>query len=74
MRYTGFIDFNGQVKVYALGLLGLDKDVKTYYLDNAITSEQLVLNCINYMLTNEYNGYTFYTHNFGQYDSKIKPR
>lgn len=60
---------DGYAKVYAIGFVGLHKNVKTYYLDNGITSEQLVLNCINDMLTNEYNGYTFYTHNLGRYDS-----
>jgi hypothetical protein len=55
--------------VYALGFVILGEEPKTYYLNDGITSEQLVLNCLNDMLVNKYNGYTFYTHNFGNYDS-----
>jgi hypothetical protein len=64
-----FDDVDGCTKVYALGFAILGKDSKTYYIDSSITSEQLVLKCINDMLVNELNGYTFYTHNFGRYDS-----
>ena len=38
-------------------------------MDDGITSDELVLKCIDDMLVNEFNGYTFYTHNFGKYDS-----
>ena len=64
-----FDDVDGYAKVYALGFVALGEKAKVYYLDNNITSEQLVLNCLNDMLVNKYNGYTFYTHNFGRYDS-----
>lgn len=64
-----FDDIDGSTKVYALGFAILGKDSKMYYIDNTITSEELVLKCINDMLVNELNGYTFYTHNFGRYDS-----
>ncbi len=42
---------------------------KTYYLHDGISSEELVLRCIDDMLVNEFNGNTFYTYNFGRYDS-----
>lgn len=64
-----FEDFDGYAKVYALGFVVSGETPKTYYLDDKIGSDQLVLNCINDMLSNKYNGYTFYTHNFGRYDS-----
>lgn len=64
-----FTDKDGYAKVYALGFAVLGEKSNTYYLDNGLTSEQLVLNCLNDMLTNKYNGFTFYTHNFGRYDS-----
>jgi len=64
-----FTDRDGYAKVYALGFAVLGEKSNTYYLDSGITSEQLVINCLNDMLTNKYNGFTFYTHNFGRYDS-----
>jgi hypothetical protein len=64
-----FDDVDGYAKVYALGFAVLGEDSKTYYLDKGITSEQLVLKCLNDMLVNKYDGHVFYTHNFGKYDS-----
>ena len=64
-----FDDVDGYAKVYALGFATLEKGSKMYYLDNDNTSEKLVIECLNDMLVNEYNGYIFYTHNFGKYDS-----
>lgn len=66
-----FEDLDGYAKVYALGFTVLGGKVQTYYLNENITSEQLVLKCIDDMLVNQYNGYIFYTHNFGRYDSKF---
>jgi DNA polymerase type B, organellar and viral len=66
-----FEDKDGYAKVYALGFATLDKNVKMYYLENGVTSEQLVLKCIDDMLVNQYNGYVFYTHNFGRYDARF---
>jgi hypothetical protein len=66
-----FEDIDGYAKVYALGFTVLGGKVQTYYLNENITSEQLVLKCIDDMLVNQYNGYIFYTHNFGRYDSKF---
>jgi DNA polymerase type B, organellar and viral len=63
-----FIDLDGFAKVYALGYKVLNKDVEVFYLNDDITSDQLVINCLNIML-NKYHGYLFYTHNFGKYDS-----
>ena len=64
-----FIDSDGYVKVYALGFYVLGGSVKSYYLDDTMTSEELVLKYIDDMLINNYKGYTFYIHNFGRYDS-----
>jgi DNA polymerase type B, organellar and viral len=47
----------------------LDGKAKTYYLEDGMTSDDLVLKCIDAMLVNDYKGYTFYTHNLGRYDS-----
>src|SRR6266700_2540046 len=66
-----FEDLDGYAKVYALGFTVLGGKVQTYYLNENITSEQLVLKCIDDMLVNQYNGYIFYTHNFGRYDSRF---
>jgi hypothetical protein len=62
-------EVDGYAKVYALGFKVLNQESRMYYMDNGVTSDQLVLQCIDDMLANEYNGYTFYTHNFGKYDS-----
>lgn len=64
-----FKDIDGYAKVYALGFYVLGGKVKIYYLEDRISSEELVLRCIDDMLVNEFNNYTFYTHNFGSYDS-----
>jgi hypothetical protein len=55
--------------VYALGFFVLGGTPKTYYLEDGISSDELVLKCLDDMLTNQFKGYTFYTHNFGRYDS-----
>lgn len=54
--------------MYALGFYVFNGEVKTYYL-KVMSSDKLVLNCIDYILVNEFNDYTFYTHNFGSYGS-----
>jgi len=66
-----FIDSDGKSKVYALGYsTTIDNNIpKTFYLkDDANTSSELVLLCINAMLQSKYNKFIFYTHNLGGYD------
>lgn len=66
-----FKDVDGYSRVYALGFTTLKGDLKTYYLEDGISSHHLVIKCINDMLKDKYNGFVFYTHNFGGYDSKF---
>jgi hypothetical protein len=63
-----FKDLDSLAKVYAVGFMVLNKEPETFYLNNDQTSNDLLLDCINLMLE-KYNGYIFYIHNFGKYDS-----
>jgi hypothetical protein len=63
-----FKDLDGYAKVYAIGYVVLNYGVKTFYLHKGKTSNDLLLDCIDELL-DKYNGYLFYTHNFGKYDS-----
>jgi hypothetical protein len=68
-----YVDKDGISKVYALGFYTkkeVDKNLKpiTYYISPGVSSFELVLQCIDAMLTSKYNGYTFYAHNLGRFD------
>ena len=66
-----FRDTDNLAKVYALGFYSYqDENPKLYYIsDNpTLNSEELILECIDAMLTNRYNNSTFYVHNLGRYD------
>jgi DNA polymerase type B, organellar and viral len=63
-----FIDLDGYAKIYAIGFAVLNGDIKTFYLQKDQNSNDLLLDCFN-LLLNKYNGYIFYIHNFGKYDS-----
>ena len=63
-------DIDDTVKVYALGFIVLGESPKTFFLGKHNNSDELLLKCFDTILTDsKYNGYTFYTHNFGRYDS-----
>jgi DNA polymerase type B, organellar and viral len=62
-----FIDLDGYAKVYAIGY-AVDKETTTLYINKNQNSDDLVLNCLDLMIS-KYSGYIFYTHNFGKYDS-----
>lgn len=69
-----YVDKDGYAKVYALGFYTkveaeIGKSPNTFYLENNISSSELVLKCIDSMLTSKYNNYTFYAHNLGGFDS-----
>lgn len=56
-------------KVYALGFYTKQHKLKTFYINpETLDSNELILNCIDSMLTAKYSGYTFYVHNLGRYD------
>jgi hypothetical protein len=64
-----FTDIDGFSKIFALGFkTKKDKEPILFFIDNNLNSESLVENCINSMLTNYYNNYVFYVHNFSRYD------
>ena len=62
-----FVDLDGYSKIYALGFCIVNQSPTTFYLDE-LTSHDLVIKCINLMLSNKYNNYIFYTHNLGGFD------
>lgn len=63
-------DLDDTVKIYALGFIVLGESPKTFFLGKNNDSDELLLKCFDTILTDsKYNGYTFYTHNFGKYDS-----
>lgn len=56
-------------KVCAIGFFtNLDLKPVLYYIDT-LNSEEIVLKCIDEILRAKYSGITFYTHNFGKFDS-----
>lgn len=59
--------YGEQNKAYAIGFYTKDS-VKTFYIDSDLNSDNLIINCINEMLTEKYNGYNFYVHNWTNYD------
>ena len=54
-------------KVYAIGFY-TDSEKKTYYLDKSLDSDTIIVNCLNGMLKEKYNNYTFYVHKFAKFD------
>ena len=66
-------DSDGRSKVYALGFTTLEKFkdniVQTYYLgEDALTPKELIINCINDMLSSKNRDHIYYTHNLGGFD------
>lgn len=44
-------------------------DLKLFYIDeNSLNSEELILKCLESMISAKYDKYTFYVHNLGRYD------
>ena len=60
-------DENKSSKAYALGFY-VKGSTNLFYIKN-LDSDKLIMECIDSMLTDKYNGYTFYVHNFDKYDS-----
>jgi hypothetical protein len=67
-------DNDGYAKVYAIGFYTKrehdnNKSPKTFFINKERDSSEIVLKCIDSMLSGRYNNYTFYTHNLGGYDA-----
>lgn len=59
-----FKDFNGFGKVYAAGFCVFNEEPIMYYLDKEnIHNKDVLLECLDEMLSNKYDGYKFYVHN-----------
>jgi DNA polymerase type B, organellar and viral len=55
-------------RVYSAGFY-TDNNVNTFYIDETLNSDKLIIDCLEAMLVEKYHRYTFYVHNFGKYDS-----
>ena len=62
-----YLDPYGKSKVYALGFY-VNNYTKTFYIDKFLDSDSLIMRCLDSMLIEKYNGYTFYVHNLGRFD------
>ena len=63
-----YVDKNGISKTYAIGFYAKD-DLNTYYINETLDSEELIMRCIDSMLKEKYNRYSFYVHNLGRFDA-----
>lgn len=54
-------------KTYAIGFY-VKNSVNTFYIGSNLDSDELIIRCLNNMLTDTYNGYTFYIHNLTHFD------
>jgi DNA polymerase type B, organellar and viral len=61
-------DENKLSKAYALGFY-VKGSTNLFYINKNLDSNKLIMECLDSMLTDKYNGYTFYVHNFDKYDS-----
>lgn len=62
-----YLSDDGFNKVYAAGFYVYDKAF-TYYIDENLNSEKVVLDCINAILVKKYHNFVFYAHNLSGYD------
>ncbi len=58
---------NDKSYVYAIGFYA-DGALNTFYLDESLDSDDLIFRCLNALLVDKYNGYTFYVHNLAGFD------
>lgn len=54
-------------KTYAIGFY-TKNNIKTFYIDSNLNSDNLIIKCLDNMLIDKYNGYSFYVHNWTKYD------
>jgi hypothetical protein len=54
--------------VYAIGFKILNGEEKLIYIKENQTSEELVIECLKYLLISRYNNYIFYVHNLSGFD------
>lgn len=52
---------------YAAGFC-VKNTVNTFYIDEDLNSDNVIIKCLDAMLIDKYNRYTFYVHNFGRFD------
>jgi len=52
---------------YAIGFY-VQGDLQCFYIDKNKNSDNLIISCLDGMLVEKYNGYTFYVHNLRKFD------
>lgn len=64
-----YLSNDGITKVFCLGFkTNLSKEPVTYYIDNSLNSEEIVLKLVYELLRPKYEKIKFYCHNLGGYD------
>ena len=73
--YIGTIDLEtyydkdlNMSKVYALGFYTKPHGPHTFYINEDLNSEDIIIKCFESLIVTRYNKYTFYAHNLGRYD------
>lgn len=54
-------------KVYALGFYTKD-NMNMFYIEKNMSSDELIMRCLDSMISHKYTGYTFYIHNMTHFD------
>ena len=67
MDLEAYVDKYNISKVYALGFY-TKNSINTYYINKNLDSDQLIIKCLDDILKEKYNQYTFYVHNFARFD------
>ena len=73
LDFEMYLNKDNILKVYAAGFYADPEQrdlfgIKTYYIDESLDSDAVVINCLNDMLKETYNNYVFYVHNFAKFD------
>ena len=67
MDLETYINKDSISKTYSIGFY-IENDINIYYIDNSLNSDLLIMKCLDGMLKEKYNKYTFYVHNFSRFD------
>jgi DNA polymerase type B, organellar and viral len=58
---------NHEAVPYSIGFKTED-NMYTYYLDDFLNSDEMILTCVNQMMVNQYHHFKFYAHNMSEFD------
>ena len=63
-----YVDEYGIPKTYAVGYYAKDS-MNIFYIEKDFDSEKLLVKCLDSIMCSKFNGFVFYVHNLGRYDS-----